>query len=382
MFTIWAIRIYVKIINKMNPFNRIITSVLSGIIYPLSALIINSVFLMAVVPYLLYKGVQKLAHFCSQSRSIPQALTRLGGGIVATALLLPLALIISTVVPLYDFGKGIFEGLKSGFQKGFSQFFRELKKKIWYRSSFIKGIMYLEIDHNNGQNGIRQDQLDELQETTDAQKQHNIRLSKKELEQAESCSHLKETLQQYKNLYYKLEKLDKALEKREVISEKELKKIFTNAIQNPKNNQGEQFYLEVEDEVTYNSVLQPVLLIKEFKNENNQWTVIPGQTQIADKFSLEKWLKSNNSLQSTREAMDDAKLYKNRPTRYRYHTYQGYSKELHELTQRIKKGLYPSPVRASEIPTTFFSNRFAEEQDNDELEDEIQFLLRNQVRPG
>lgn len=97
--------------------------------------------------------------------------------------------------------------------------------------------------------------------------------------------------------------------------------------------------LENGDElISYGNVKTPVLLFKAY-NSGGRWKSVPTSTRITDRESLRtlfQLFQSGFSHPLIREDFDKPIFYKDKFTRYLWHSYSGYSFELDETIQRIK----------------------------------------------
>lgn len=134
----------------------------------------------------------------------------------------------------------------------------------------------------------------------------------------------------------------------------------------------------VMDEVMFVEIKEPALLVKQYKDENGKWRVIPDRTKIIDKPQFEKWLSQKNAHPETREKMNDANPEVideiSRETRYRIHPYTNMnsSQELIEASRLIRRKLNElSPANqvgqlASGLRVRFFENAEAQNSAHNE----------------
>lgn len=360
--------------------NKISGIVVGVLLYPLKSVLVNffiaalSILLGLLIVFGFPPLVASVAYRKSGEKLTPALLV---GFLAATVLIIavPFVLLIKLTHQIFRGVRDIFSSIRLGAIEGYNEglFFHVLKQAFTSVVIFSRSLQGIIVSLNGlpeNQNGISDEALVELEgndysntadrrnnssETPNLQEQQTgsafLPLTPAQLKLAEGITDLQVILEQYKSLYERLDNLDKAIVKRG-------------------SNDG-QATEDFDDELIYGlEIKNPALLVKQYQDINGLWKIVPASSKIIDQNNLSDWLRRHNSHPTTREAMDRAEPYNNRPTRYRIHTYQsmGDAQELKDAATAIRKkldllntaGLPPVSQVMSEIKTqishTFFGN--------------------------
>ncbi|CDZ79216.1 hypothetical protein BN59_03534 [Legionella massiliensis] len=354
--------------------NKFFGSLAGFVLYPLKSLII-SLLLIALaliltaaalvgMPILAAIIFGSLAEENKLSTALIAGFVALGITLIVTPLVSGLVLFSLAAGGIKDFFRAAVFGLSDGYQNGlfFHVLWRSLSDFIVFNSNLRIAVAVLNAMGSSRVEGIDEQALAQLGDENDVdfyaledvpvvnqpndfsdiveQPSQVVKkvfkpLTSEELELARSQDSVSALLASYNDLHQRLTLLDEEIRNRGTNHDADL--------------------ATLEDElVVYTAIKEPALLVKQYQDDNGRWRAIPGLTKIVDKATQEQWLRLNKTHPTTREPLDGANPYNDKPARYRMRVYKNMNdaQELIEasilIRQELKK-LNPANIQPAAV---------------------------------
>ncbi|WP_419419706.1 hypothetical protein ACNVED_14580 [Legionella sp. D16C41] len=327
-------------------FNRVLGLLVGPILYSVKSLLINSIISIAILTlsvlaalglpfissHLIYKKLQINKPDNALIKAILAGLTLL----ILTPLIPCFVSVAIILLTLVDTLISAYRGLIEGFKTGLFFYVLSSATKDFEKFSSIFNLLFVAFESLGDRDAFYKKSIDSLITLREHETLFPLRLlNKKEIQLASTMPELKFNLQHYLSLYERLEQLDKAITKR--LSNHSLFSNETTALDDD---------LITDEVISLMPITIPILIVKQFKDKEDNWKAVVGSTNISDFDNLQESMKAcRKSIiahpRTGEDLINEFTASNGKTYRYFINKYQNMcsSQELFEATKAIRKEL-------------------------------------------